>query len=229
MGSFNFGDTMKDAFSSAGSFFTFGLTGAIEQKMEGEDMSEKALEDIENFERQELSNAFKNLEVSTMGADLRREESARATAAGIKALQGAGARGVASGVTGLATQASREAASIAAILDEKQEKLNFYTASDEVRKQRMQEQRDADELAGLGKMWEIGMSMEESGTQQIGQVASSIASMGMSAGQGGLPMGGGATGVNASAIPNSAVGKENYYDYQNPMTESLYNTSTNVG
>lgn len=211
MGSFNFGDTMKDAFSTAGDFFTLGLTGAIKQKMEGVDMADQALEDIENFERTELTNAFKNLEVSERGANIRREESARATASGIKALQGAGARGVVGGVSGIVSQANRTAEDIAAMLDEKQEKLDFYTASDEVRIQNREGQIDDMELEGLGKMWETGMSMEESGTQQIGEFGGKMINMAMSGGTGGLPMGGGATGVKGNASSMSGA----FSDYAN--------------
>lgn len=208
MGSFNFGSSLKNAFSAYGNFVSMGATGAFEQMSEGADMAEKAKSDIENFKRQELDNVYKDLSVSTLGADIRREESARATATAADLLAKAGSRGVVGGVQGLVQSSQMESARIAAYMDEQKKELDRLVASDEATIRGIQEQRDYADLAGLGSMYQIGMSMKEAGQQQFGELGGKVGSLLL--GAGGMPTGLGGSGGAGQSLPS---GTSINYDY----------------
>ena len=54
----------------------------------------KAQNEMNNYERQSLDNAFKNVQISTLGSDLMREENQRTTANLLDASKDAGVRGI---------------------------------------------------------------------------------------------------------------------------------------
>lgn len=121
----------------------FKLFGAGKEK-------KQALQDIENFDRQDLDNAFTDLPISTVGSDLIREESALTTASLVDLARSGGVRSVLAGlpkIQQLSNDANRQAA---LDLDNQIQDKNRLIAEDEVRIRGIQEQRDRDNLAGLG-------------------------------------------------------------------------------
>lgn len=161
-----------------------GVIGGFTKKAEGKRMARLAQQKIDDFEWDELTNPYANMQVSTAGADIQKEEVARNAATATQAMRGAGARGVANigKVQAQANQVNRE---IAADVDRQVKDINRMKAQDEVNLRGMRETRQANELAGYGKMLDVGRSMKYQG---IGDIASGFSAMGEG-------MGGVATGI----------------------------------
>ena len=157
-----------------------GVIGGFGKRAEGRRMQRLAEQAIRDFEWQELTNPYKNLSISTAGADFRRDEAARASATATRAAMGGGARGIAAlgNVVAATNDVNRD---IAANLDEQQRSIDMMAAKDETRIQAMTETRQANELAGYGQMMNIGMGIKHQGVANIAQGL-----MGMGAGMGNL-------------------------------------------
>ena len=76
------------------------ILGGLIQGISGAKRARRARREIQNYQRQDLQNAFRGVSVSTMGADLQREEANRALATTVNAAQRMGTRGL-----GMATNA----------------------------------------------------------------------------------------------------------------------------
>jgi hypothetical protein len=126
------------------------VVGGVTQAVIAAKKAKKAKDAIKNYKRQELTNAYDDVRVSTLASELQREELARSTASGIQALRAGGARTVIGGVGNLQAQNVFAARSIGADLDRQQKEIDRLRASDEVRIQGMQEDREIADLAGLG-------------------------------------------------------------------------------
>lgn len=113
---------------------------------------QKRLDEIKNYNRQELTNAYNNISVSTMGADRQREDLARimATYANQAALGGT------SSILGLApnmvAQQNAQEAQIAAALDQQWNQNQQLIAGGDMAIQQAMEQRENNDLLGLGNM-----------------------------------------------------------------------------
>jgi len=101
-----------------------------------------------NFKRQGLRNVNEGRRISTLGADLQREEMARTSATAIDAFRSGGTRGVANAANVVAQNnlANRR---IGADLDRQQVNLDRDFAEDEARMRQMQENRESQELAAI--------------------------------------------------------------------------------
>lgn len=140
-----------------------GLVGGAAKFFEGRKMQRQAQQLIDNFEWQDLENAYTNKQVSTLGSDLMREENARAMATATGALREGGSRALIGGLGKVVSQSNTMNREIAANLDEQQKALDLAAAADDVRIRSMVEQRQADELAGYGEMLQQGRSMKNAG------------------------------------------------------------------
>jgi len=140
-----------------------GAYAGHKKTKEGKRMRRDAQSYIDNFEWQELENPYKNLQVSTRGADLRAEQANITTANSVEALRQGGSRALASGLNRVQQQNNTIGREIAANLDEQQKMINYQGAQDDVRTRQMMERRQADELAGYGQMLNTGIAMEYQG------------------------------------------------------------------
>ncbi|AGO47964.1 structural protein [Cellulophaga phage phi40:1] len=186
--------------------------GGIVKGINGAKRARKAQKAIDNYERQTLENSYKDMEVSTLGADLQREELARATATSVGALASGGVRGIIGGVG--AVQANNVASSraIGADLDSQQKNIDQLRASDNSVIRNMTETREQQDLAGLGNALEVGRQDAASG---FGDAIQSVGSMG------GIL--GGAKGATAavgggSSFSNPFASTKTFLDnHQNPF------------
>lgn len=135
---------------------TGAVTGAIGlglstyKTIDAKNQQKKMQDRLNNYNRQELDNAFEEMSVSTKGSDIIREESARATSGLVDAASSAGARGISSSIGKIAaaqTSANRRAA---AYLDDQINRKNLMVAQGAMDVQRMYEAREQADLAGLG-------------------------------------------------------------------------------
>ena len=200
-----------------------GAIAGYSKWREGRKMQKKAQALIDNFEWEELKNPYKDLQVSTMGADLRREENARMGATAVDALQGGGTRAIVGGLGRLQAQNNLMNREIAANLDEQRKSIDYAAAQDDTRIRDMIEKRQSDELQGYGQMLNVGMGMKYGGAadmQASGQAQSehNMNVMQMVMGMGG---GGGMSDrrlkKNISKVGTSPKGLNIYnFEYKDP-------------
>lgn len=144
----------------AGATAAIGLGTSVAKFFGGRKMEREAQKHIDNFRWQDLDNVMEDVQISTRGADLRREELGRSTATAIDALSKGGARTLAAGIGRVQENNTRVAREIGANLDEQQKQLDYAVAQDNARIQQMTERRQANELAGYGQMLNTGMGMK---------------------------------------------------------------------
>lgn len=123
------------------------------------------------FKRSKLKNTETGRRVSRLGADLAREEAARATASTVDVLKSGGIRGSVGGAAGVVGANNRNSRAIGAGLDQQQLALDAAIAADERRIQALQEGRDVAELSNLQQQVNAGNQQVWSG---LGDVASGI-------------------------------------------------------
>ena len=149
--------------------------GGIAQAISGASRTSKAKRALENYQRQELRNITEGMRVSTLGAQLNTREAQRrfATSGGVRGVVG-----------GLGTQEQlmqNQQASISAELDRQQVAIERMRAQDEARIRVMQEQRESQDIAGIGSEIAAGRQMTQAG---IGGLMSTGLSAGMMASDG---------------------------------------------
>ena len=178
-----------------------GLLGSGYQAIKGAKDARDAKNALDNYKRQELNNVAEGLQVSTLGADLQREEQARLASTQVDALQGAGVRGVIGGLGRVEAGNQMMNRQIAADLDAQQKQIDQMRAQDEASIRGMQEQREVNDIAGLSSQYNAGNQMMWQG---IGGVA-----QGAMAGLGAL---GKTTPVNSNSYANQFSGMKNNVD-----------------
>jgi hypothetical protein len=146
-----------------------GLLGSGYQAIKGAQDARDAKNALNNYERQELSNVTEGLQVSTLGADLQREESARLAATQVGALQGVGARGVVGGLGRVEAGTQQLNRQIGADLDAQQKQLDQLYAQEQANIRGMQEQREQQDISGLSSQYNAGNQMMFQGIGGIAQ------------------------------------------------------------
>jgi len=174
-----------------------GAVGGIAKGIMGANQASKARKSIEAYQRQELQNTYDGVTVSTLGADLQREEMARANATGVEALRSAGTRGLVGGLGRLQQGTNLQSRQIGSDLDMQQKAIDMARAQDQVRVQRMQERREEQDLAGLGQQLAVGQQNLFSGIGDVAQIAGAA---------GGLMGGGGAQSAVSSVSSLTPAG-----------------------
>ena len=146
-----------------------GLLGSGYQAIKGAKDAKDAQRALENYERQELTNTAEGLQVSTLGADLQREEQARLAATQVGALQGAGARGVIGGLGRVEAGNQQMNRQIGAELDAQQKQIDQMRAQDQANIRSMQEQREQQDVAALSSQYNAGNQMMWQGIGGVAQ------------------------------------------------------------
>lgn len=147
--------------------------GGIKGMVEGKKMQREAQNAIDNFKWQELNNPYEDLQVSTLGADLKREELARGQATNVEALRGAGTRGLVGGLGRVQEMTNQGNLEVAADLDRQRKDINKMVAQDETRIRDMVENRQTNELAGYGQQLQVGREQYATGFKDLGAGLSS--------------------------------------------------------
>jgi hypothetical protein len=140
-----------------------GLAMGAAKFFSGRAQQRKGEKFINNFKWQELKDPYGDLSVSTLGADMRKEEASRTTATSVDALSQGGARTLLGGLGKAQDSNNQVNKDIAAGLDEQQKNLDKLSAGQMVANQTAIEKRQGDELAGYGQMMNQGMAMKSQG------------------------------------------------------------------
>tara|TARA_Y100000758_G_C15926539_1_gene377110 strand:+ start:177 stop:671 length:495 start_codon:yes stop_codon:yes gene_type:complete len=148
-----------------------GGVSSLAQAVQGGIQQSRASRAIRNYKRQRLINPYAGLQVSTLGADLQTEQLARRGASVTRLLQQMGGRGVFGGLSSLEASQQDAESKIAAQLDEQKiynEKLRAQGAD---RVQQLKEQREIEDLRGLGAEYSAGQQSLWGGLQGIASIA----------------------------------------------------------
>ena len=184
------------AIASAGASVAAGAS----QAKRGKKMAKQAQQDIEDFQRQDLRNVYAGMALPMEGFRMQEEALAQREAETTGAFARAGGRGLAQ-LPVMQQQLSQERARLGAQLQDVKFKMQQMIAQDESRMQGMQEQREQQELAGLGAMYQYGQEQRAMGQQAIGRGIGQLASAGAQF-AGGF---GGGSGSNVSQAGSGVV------------------------
>lgn len=182
---------------------------SVGQMLSGNKLTRDAKKAIDEYRRQDLLNPYERLQVSTLGADRQREDLARSMATGINQLAMGGSRSIMGGLANMLEQQRQQEAQIAANLDQQSQVINQAKAQGDAMVQNMQEQRELQDLQGLGNMWNTGRQETASGINNLVQTGLSTANAFANlsdggGGSGGQTSQGGLSMVNTNSLSKAA-------------------------
>ena len=154
-----------------------GLAGYLSQGKQAKNYQKQ----IENYQRQTLVNPYADLQVSTLGADRQREDLARTMTTYGNLASLSGTRGIASLLPNLTQTQNDQTAKIAANLDEQQKQIDQLKAQGEMQVQGMTEQRENNDLLGLGQAYQTSRANQ---AQSMGMIAQGLGTLGYAAANG---------------------------------------------
>lgn len=191
--------------------------GGFQKRAQGKRRMRAAQDALDNYQRQELQNAFGEVGVSRLGADLMRMENARMAGTSVDALRSGGIRGL--GQLGQIQRGTNMLnQGLASNLDQQQQGINMARAQDSATIRAMQEQREQQDIAGLGREIDAGRQDYYGGMQDVGQGLLSAGAIGASAMSGGAGTGlGGIFGGGGPGIGNILSNTK----VQNPITRGI--------
>lgn len=131
------------------------LTGGI-QAIDGANRQRRANNELNDYERQSLDNAFENIQISTMGSDLLREQGAQTSANMVDALQNGGSRAIIGGLPRVAQYTNEIDRQAAKLLDDQYNRRSYAIAGDNARIEGMTENRDNQNIAALSSQANAG-------------------------------------------------------------------------
>lgn len=154
-----------------------GLAGYLSQGKQ----ARKYQKQIENYERQKLVNPFEGLQVSTLGADRQREDLNRTMTTYGNLASLSGTRGIASLLPNLTQTQNDQTAKIASNLDEQEKQRQQLIAQGDAQVQAMQENREFNDLQGLGAAYQASRANQ---AQSMGMIAQGLGTLGYAAANG---------------------------------------------
>lgn len=153
------------------------VAGGAYQAISSAKQARDAKDALENLKIPEAKNVAEGLQVSTLGADLQKEELGRQYATGVDALRSGGIRGVIGGLGSLNAQQNLATRQIGADLDMQQKQIDQIQAQDEQRIQGVQEQRYQNDVAALSSQYNAGQQGMMQGISGAAQGVASGAQM----------------------------------------------------
>ena len=154
-----------------------GIAGAISQGKQAKNYQKQ----IENYQRQTLVNPYADLQVSTLGADRQREDLARTMTTYGNLASMSGTRGIASFLPNLTQTQNDQTAKIASNLDEQEKQRQQLIAQGDAQVQAMQENREQNDLLGLGTAYQASKANQ---AQSMGMIAQGLGTLGYAAANG---------------------------------------------
>lgn len=171
---YNMGNAASIATSALGTGYS------IYSAFESNSRKKSAQNALNNLKSPELTNAFKDQQVSTLGSDLRRQEAGRNTASSIDALKGGGARAIIGGIGQVQANNNQVNAEIGANLDQQQKDINMNKAQDDINIRNIKENRYNNDVNSLSSQINSASDSENQSIanafQGIGNISNSIGS-----------------------------------------------------
>lgn len=127
-----------------------GLAKGIYDSASGSKRKNQYQDELNSYQRQTLDNVYKNMPISTIGTDIMREETSKNMATSMNSIGRAGTRAIIGATPKLVADRNTVNRTIQKDIDDQVIKRNYAIASDDARIQQMQEQREYQDLAGLG-------------------------------------------------------------------------------
>lgn len=106
--------------------------------------------ELDSYQRQELTNAYKDMQLFTAGNDMMRDDASRNMATAMNTIGNAGTRAIIGATPKLLAEQNNANRELQKGIEDQQTKRAYAIAGDETRIRDMQEQRDNADLAGLG-------------------------------------------------------------------------------
>lgn len=131
------------------------LLGGV-QAISGAKRTSDNKDELNDYERGLLSNAFDKIPINTAGSDLLREQGAQTTANMVDAVQNGGSRSIIGGLPKVAAYTNQIDKEAARMLDSQIDKRNYAAAGDDVRIQNMTEARDNANINALSSQVNAG-------------------------------------------------------------------------
>jgi len=207
-----------------------GLGMGLYNTITGAKQAREAEEALNNYQRQELQNIADGLSVSTLGADLLREENARISASNIEGLRGSGTRGIIGGSGRVGADTNRMNREIASDLDRQQGQIDQIAAQDRAAIRTMQENREIGDINALSSQITAGNQLKQTGfgniiqsTGMLGGIAGTIGGAGMGA-VGALNNG----GAEANQLPSYGDPSQNAFRGTQSGGSGIGATSGNI-
>lgn len=154
-----------------GAAISAGVAGY--QIYQGEQAKKRAKADMNEYERADLENAFENLQISTVGSDLMREELNRNSASFVDALQQGGSRMVTAGLPRVQSGLISSANEARNYLDNQVLTRDKLIAGDNVNLRGVREQRDNANLSAISSEYHAGR--QDSWSGMLGLASSAMA------------------------------------------------------
>jgi hypothetical protein len=187
-----------------------GLAGF--QAYQGMKSKEAGEDALANFKRQDLTNPYEDLPISTVGSDMIREESGRTSANAVDALRNADSRVLLGGIPQVVSATNRANKEGQLYLDDQVNKRNYAIANDKAETRGMQENRDNSDLAGIGQQIEVGRQDMWNGFRGMGAAAMYGANS-----FSGKTTGTSGTSFKPANLPKDIGYNPNYYPYTNSV------------
>lgn len=153
------------------------VAGGAYQAISSAKQARDAKDALENLKIPEAKNIADGLQVSTLGADLQKEELGRQYATGVDTLRSGGIRGVLGGLGALNAQQNLSNRQVGADLDVQKRQIDQIRAQDEQRIQGIQEQRYQNDVAALSSQYNAGQQGMMQGISGVAQGVASGAQM----------------------------------------------------
>jgi hypothetical protein len=173
-----------------------GLGLSVYQTVDAKKKQKEAEKAAAEYERQQLKNPYENLQVSTMGADLQQQNLNNQVATATDALRAGGSRAIIGGLPTLYDNVIQANNQIAAGLDSQFNQNQQLSAQGNAMVQGMTEQRERDDLLGIGNA--INNAQQEY-NQGLSNTVKSIANVASAAST--IPTSS-STSTNTSATPS---------------------------
>lgn len=183
-----------------------GLAMSGYQTIQGMKDRNAAKNAINNYDRQDLVNPYKDIQISTVGTDLMREEAGRTSANLIDLVSNAGQRAILSAIPKIQSNTNDLNREAQVSIDNQVQRREYAIAEGENNVMGMTEARENADLAGLGRQLEVGRQDMWSGIRGMGSSAMFMANNGAF---------GGTTPVN------SGSGVPNFLSYANAIPKTI--------
>jgi len=129
---------------------------AAYQTIDGISTRKKGERGIDNYERQDLQNAYENTQISNMGSRYMAEESQRANANLVDATRSGGIRGVMGGIPQIMGINNMQNQEGRVYLDKQVQDRTNNIAQDDIRLRNIRERRDEGNIAGYSSQQQTG-------------------------------------------------------------------------